>query len=75
MTPNISPAPGSGLAGTNLFFNWSGIPGVSHQACWSTNLSQWIPPGDAIPGTNGLMQLLVPVTDKPQKFVRVRATY
>ena len=72
---SVTPVLSSGLSGTNLVLNWSGVPGVTYQAYWSTNLSTWSPLGSSFPGANGLMQLLIPANDQPQKFVRVQATY
>ena len=72
---SVTPVLSSGLSGTNLVFNWSGVPGVSYQAFWSTNLSDWSLLGGSFPGSNGLMQLLIPANDIPYKFVRVRASH
>ena len=75
MVPTVAPLLGSSLSGTNLFVNWSGIPGVTYQAECSTNLVDWQSLGGPLLGTNGLMELLVPAEVEPQKFVRVRAAY
>jgi hypothetical protein len=74
MVGTISPTLNSGLSGANLFLNWNGIPGVTYQAFSSTNLVDWSPFGSAIPGTNSLMQLLVPTTGQPMQFLRLQAT-
>jgi hypothetical protein len=46
---------------------------VLYQPESSTNLVNWLPYGPPLPGTNGLMQLLVPTGDDPLKFIRLRA--
>jgi hypothetical protein len=73
--PSVTPVLGSSVSGTNLVFNWSGLPGVNYQAYWSTNLSDWQLIGSTFQGSNGVMQLLIPANDVPYKFVRVRATH
>jgi hypothetical protein len=65
----------SGLSETNLVFNWSGVTGVTYQAYWSTNLSDWSLLGGSFLGSNGVMQSLLPANDVPYKFVRVRANH
>jgi len=73
MVETIAPALSSGLSGTNLWVNWNGIQGVSYQVWWSTNLTEWFPLGDAVAGTNGMMELPVPVDDEPLGFFRLKA--
>jgi hypothetical protein len=74
MVETFAPQLSSGVNGTNLWFKWNGIEGVSYQAWWSTNLVEWFPWGGVIAGTNGLMELLVPVEDKPMQFLRLGAS-
>jgi hypothetical protein len=57
----------------NLALRWWGLPGVSYQALYSTNLINWLPYGSLITGTNGGMQILVPVSSDPAKFFRIQA--
>lgn len=73
--PSVTPVLGSSVSGTNLVFNWSGVLGVAYLPYWSTNLSDWLPIGGWIQGSNGVMQLLIPANDVPYKFVRVRALH
>jgi hypothetical protein len=75
MAESVAPPLGSGLSGTNLWLNWTGIQGVSYQAWWSTNLTEWFPLGDALAGTNGLMELLLPLDEQPMHFFRLRASH
>jgi hypothetical protein len=72
----IAPAISSGTQGTNLFIGWTGISGVTYDGFYSTDLTNWVSYVTGIPGTNGPMQLLVPVpfNDEPQVFFRLRAT-
>jgi hypothetical protein len=69
---SVTPTLSSSLSETNLVLNWNGIPGVAYLPYWSTNLSDWLPLGSWIQGSNGVMQFLIPANDQPQKFVRVR---
>jgi hypothetical protein len=71
--PTIAPAIASGLQGTNLLMNWHGLPGVAYQFYYSTNLTDWVPSGDLIIGSNSVVELLVPADGDPLKFFRVRA--
>jgi hypothetical protein len=73
MVATIAPKLTSSLNGAGLSLNWSGIAGVTYQPEQSTNLVNWLPYGPALPGTNGLMQLLVPADGDPLKFLRLRA--
>ena len=67
------PTLGGQLDGTNFLLDWQGIPGVTYQPLWSTNLVDWFPYGRFLSGSNGVMKLLVPVDDDPMKFFRVRS--
>lgn len=59
----------------NLILSWYGLPGVGYQAFCSTNLVEWLPYEAAIPGTNGPLQLVVPMDTDPIKFFRVQGLY
>jgi hypothetical protein len=69
----IAPAVSTGLQADNLMMNWYGISGLTYQLYSSTNLVDWLPYGDAFPGTNGPVVLSVPTTDDPARFFRVQA--
>jgi hypothetical protein len=69
----IAPVVSAGLQATNLMMNWFGISGVTYQLYSSTNLVDWLPYGDAFPGTNGPVALPVPTTGDPARFFRVQA--
>jgi hypothetical protein len=52
--------------------HWQGFAGVSYQLQYSTNLLDWAPYGLPALGTNGLIQLTIPVTgDAPRRFFRL----
>jgi hypothetical protein len=70
----IAPVVSAGLQATNLMMNWFGISGVTYQLYSSTNLVDWLPYGDAFPGTNGPVELLVPTIGDPARFFRVQAS-
>ena len=74
MVTTIAPGLASGVSGTNFLVNWAGLPGVTYQLLWSTNLVDWQPLGGPLPGTNGLMQFVVPIGSDPADFFRVSAT-
>jgi hypothetical protein len=74
MVATIAPTLDSTVSGAGLTLNWSGLPGVTYQPESSTNLVEWLPYGPPLPGANGPMQLLVPTSGDPLKFVRLRAT-
>lgn len=73
MVETITPTLTFGQQGANLLLNWLGVPGVTYDLSWSTNLVDWQTSGASLMGTNGPMQTLVPVTAEPQKFFRLRA--
>jgi hypothetical protein len=58
-----------------IILNWYGIPGVTYQPLYSTNLVDWWWYGASIAGTNGPLQLLVPVGTEPSAFFRMRLFY
>jgi len=70
----IAPDLSSGLQATNLTMNWFGLSGVTYQLYSSTNLVDWLPYGDAFPGTNGPVIMPVPIEGDPTRFFRVQAS-
>ena len=74
MVPTVAPNLAPGLSGTNLAVNWAGISGVTYQLWSSTNLLDWQPLGNTLAGTNGPMQILLPLGSDPAAFFRVGAT-
>jgi hypothetical protein len=61
--------------GTNMNMSWYGISGASYQPLCSSNLVDWSPYGDPIPGTNGPAAISVPVTDASQMFFQLYISY
>jgi len=74
MVTTLAPGLTPGVSGTNFLVNWAGLPGVTYQLLWSTNLVDWQPLGSPLPGTNGPMQLVVPIGSNPAGFFRLTAT-
>ncbi len=74
MVTTIAPSLAGGLSGTNLLLNWTGLAGVTYRIEWSTNLVDWQPLGNAVPGTNGPMQIDLPMDTDPVAFFRLGAT-
>lgn len=73
MLDSIAPQLDSGASGTNLWLRWTGIPGVTYQVWNSTNLTDWLPWSEVMPGTNGLMEMVLPADDPPVRFFRLKA--
>jgi hypothetical protein len=73
MVETISPTVTLRLTGANLLMTWPGIPGVTYSPLWSTNLVQWEELGVSLPGTNGPMQMVIPLGTDPQSYFRLRA--
>jgi hypothetical protein len=71
---SIGPTLTTQIQGSNLVNSWYGIAGVTYQAYYSTDLITWFPYNGPMPGTNGPMQLLLPIDNAPTKFLRVSAT-
>ena len=71
----VVPALSSQVETNTYALTWYGIPGVTYQGLYSTNLVDWLPYGGAMPGTNGPLQLRVPMGTDPQAFFRVGASY
>ena len=70
----IAPALTTQFQTNTCTLNWYGITGVSYQPLYSTNLVDWLPYNGALPGTNGMMQLLMPMDTNPSMFFRVGAS-
>ncbi|MBA4146834.1 MAG: carboxypeptidase regulatory-like domain-containing protein [Verrucomicrobia bacterium] len=58
--------------GTNLNLGIHGINGVTYQAYYSSNLVNWLPYGAPVQGTNGAIELHIPVANAPQTFFQFR---
>ena len=70
-----APALTTEVQSNSFVLSWYGIPGVTYQPLYSTNLVDWLPYDGALPGTNGLLQLAVPMDADPIKYFRVGASY
>ena len=75
MVPTIAPMLATSLSGTNLLLTWAEITGVTYQPWYSTNLMDWLPFGNAILGTNGPQQLILPIDNAPEMFFQIGATH
>jgi hypothetical protein len=75
MVASLAASLQAGKSGPNLFLNWNGFAGVTYQVYWSTNLNDttWYPLDAPVAGTNGVMQLLIPISDEPEKYFRLNA--
>ena len=70
----IAPAVAMQVQTNTCVLSWYGLSGVSYQPLYSTNLVDWLPYNSALPGTNGAMQLLLPMDTNPIMFFRVGAS-
>jgi hypothetical protein len=60
-----------GPQSTNLNLLWSGASGVTYQIQSSTNLIDWQPYGGAITGSNGAINVALPMSTQSQLFFRL----
>ena len=74
MVQTIAPSMATSVSSGNLSLGWMGMAGVTYQAWISTNLVDWLPYGSAIPGTNGLQQISLPLDSSPSVFFRLGAS-
>jgi hypothetical protein len=71
----VTPAVAMQVQTNSCVLSWNGITGVAYQPLYSTNLVDWLPYGDGLPGTNGPMQFVMPIDTAPQLYFRVGASY
>ncbi len=69
----IVPTVSTQVETNSLILSWQGIPGVTYQPLCSTNLADWMPYDGVLMGTNGPLQLVVPMDACPSMFFRVGA--
>jgi hypothetical protein len=65
----------SSAQGGNLNLGWNGINGVSYQTLWSSDLMSWQPYGGPVLGTNGPLQVVIPVGTGAAMMFRFSASY
>jgi hypothetical protein len=71
-----APALTTRVQANNYVLSWYGIPGVTYQLLYSTNLLDWLPYYDgALAGTNGPLQVVVPMGANPIMLFRMGASY
>jgi len=70
----IAPSLSSVVQGTNLVINWTGLAGVTYEATYSTDLTNWFLYAGPLAGINGPMQIVAPFSGLPIVFYRLRAT-
>jgi hypothetical protein len=58
---------------TNFALGWQAISGVNYQVYSSTDLINWLPYGAAFTGSNGPVQILVPIGGSPMQFFSVQS--
>jgi hypothetical protein len=70
---SIAPSLTGGIQGTNLLMSWQGLPGVTYQLYYSTNMFDWLPYGDPITGSNTVLQVPIPIGSDPMEYFKVQA--
>jgi len=71
----VIPALTMRVQANNLSLSWYGVQGVTYQMLYSTNLVDWLPYNGVLLGTNGPLEVLVPMSTDPIKLFRVGARY
>jgi hypothetical protein len=71
----VAPALTIQVQTNGIILSWYGIPGVTYQTLYSTDLVTWWWYGASIAGTNGPLQLLVPIGTEPSVFFRMGLFY
>ena len=61
--------------GTNMNLSWYAINGVTYRVLCSSNLVDWVPYGPSVLGNNAPATVAWPVTNAPQLFFRLSASY
>jgi hypothetical protein len=69
----VSPALTASQSAGRWTLNWNGIPGVTYQVLFSTNLMTWQPLGSPIPGSSGSMEYSMPAGSNSQEFFQIQA--
>jgi hypothetical protein len=75
IVPLVIPALTMRVQANNLSLSWYGVQGVTYQTFYSTNLVDWLPYGVVLQGTNGPLEVQVPIGTDPHKFFRVGGSY
>jgi hypothetical protein len=73
MVSTIAPGLTTSLSAGNFSLNWNGIMGVTYQVLCSTNLVTWQPLGSPLTGTNGPMQVVLPMGSSAEEFFQLQA--
>jgi hypothetical protein len=58
---------------TALTLRWGSQPGYTYRVLTSTDMTQWIPASDGLPGTGGDLSWQLPNPDSNRGFVRIEA--
>ncbi|HVM50114.1 MAG TPA: carboxypeptidase-like regulatory domain-containing protein [Candidatus Acidoferrum sp.] len=71
----VVPTLATQVQSNGLSLTWYGLSNVTYQPLYSTNLVDWYPYNSTIPGTNGPLELDVPLDTGPIMFFRMGVTY
>jgi hypothetical protein len=71
IAPAVPLSVAAGPLGASLNLQWSGVPGAAYQLQSSTDLVHWQPCNDPIAGSNGMINVAVPVGSDPGTFFRL----
>jgi len=73
--PSVTPTLTLHVETNGLVMNWYGISGVTYQLLYSLDLAVWMPHDNPVLGTNGPLEMVVPVDAEPIKYFRLVALY
>jgi hypothetical protein len=71
--PTLATTVAAGISSVNAVIGWMGLSGVNYQVYCSPDLLNWQPWGGIIGGTNGPIQMLIPLSTNSQQFFKVQS--
>ena len=78
MVSTVTPTLTSSSTSTNFTMAWQGIPNVTYSVVYSADLVNWTAYGGtglSLLGTNGPMQVTLPIDSSPMLFFRLNCSY
>jgi hypothetical protein len=72
---NLTPAVSATASAGNFVLGWWAVPGLNYQVYCSSNLTTWLPCGPLYAGSNGPVQMSMPMSGSPMQFFSVQPSY